>query len=363
MADKKIGVGIIGTGRISDLHVVEYLRNPATRIAALCDRDPDAARAKSASWGISGTPVTDDYRELLARPDVDLVEILIPHHLHLAVALDAVGAGKAVSLQKPMCLSLEEADAIVAAAEASPRPFKLFENFVFFPPVMKAAELIAEGAIGDPLSIRIKSNPGVGPDAWDVPLAANLWRRQTEKSGGGPLVFDDGHHKFALAWHFMGDPEEVHAFIGHSERPDGLYYDAQSIISFRFPGNRIGNLEVVYSPELEISTRFYAQDDRVEITGTKGVIWINCGHGQIGDPPPVAVYSGGATREFRDLATSWGESFILSTRHYINVLLNGGTPALTAAEGRQILRFALAAERSAAEGRSVKIGEDAGRNS
>ena len=359
MADKKMGVGIIGTGRISDLHAAEYLRNPATRIVALCDRDADAARAKSAAWDIPGTPVTDDYSELLARPDVDLVEILIPHHLHLSVALDAVAAGKAVSLQKPMCLSLEEADTIVAAAEASDRPFKLFENFVFFPPVMKAAELISEGAIGKPLSIRIKSNPGVGPNAWNVPFEANLWRRQTDKSGGGPLVFDDGHHKFALAWHFMGNPEEVHAFIGHSERPDGLYYDAQSIISFRFPGNRIGNLELVYSPELEISGQYYAQDDRVEITGSKGVIWVNCGHGQIGDPPPVAVYSNGATREFRDIATDWGESFVLSTRHYINVLSNGGAPVLTAAEGRQVLRFALAAEQSASEGRTVKVDRDA----
>ena len=87
------------------------------------------------------------------------------------------------------------------------------------------------------------------------PAAANAWRQESVLAGGGPLVFDDGHHKFALAWHFMGNPEEVHAFIGHTETADGSLFDAPSLISFRFPGNRIGNLEIVYSPELEIVSR------------------------------------------------------------------------------------------------------------
>ena len=70
----------------------------------------------------------------LARNDIELVEILLPHHLHLPVALKAIAAGKTVSLQKPMCLNLDEADQLVAAAEASDKPFKIFENFIFYPP-------------------------------------------------------------------------------------------------------------------------------------------------------------------------------------------------------------------------------------
>ena len=268
-----IGVGIVGTGRISDLHAIEYLANPAARIVALCDTDTALAARRAQAWGLDGVAIDDDIHALLARPDVDLVEILLPHHLHLEAALKAIEAGKIVSLQKPMCISLTEADRLVAAAEASDRPFKVFENFLFYPPVVRARELIAEGAIGTPLSIRIKSNPGRSATAWEVPESAIAWRLRPEQSGGGPLVFDDGHHKFALAWHFMGEPEEVHAFIGHTEATDHrARLDAPSMVSFRFSGNRIGNLEVVHSPELEIVTRHYAQDDRVEITGSRGVI-------------------------------------------------------------------------------------------
>ena len=355
MSASPVGVGIVGTGRISDLHAIEYLANPGAQIVALCDRDPALAKQRAAVWGLDGVAIEEDIDALLARPEVELVELLLPHHLHLEAALKAVNAGKIVSLQKPMAISLAEADRLVAVAEASERPFKVFENFVFHPPVTRARQLISEGAIGAPLSIRIKSNPGRSETAWDVPESATAWRQRPEQSGGGPLVFDDGHHKFALAWYFMGEAEEVHAFIGHTEWEDGYWLDAPSMVSFRFPGNRIGNIEVVHSPELEIVTRHYAQDDRVEITGTRGVIWINCGHGRLGDPPPLALYRDGALTTYRDMETGWEQSFILSTRHYLDVLARGGRPVLTAREGRQVLRFALAALESARIGRPVSI--------
>lgn len=355
MYDRPIGVGIWGTGRISDLHVIEYLQNPDAGIVALCDMNPQTAKAKAEAWGLGSVEITDDQNQFLSNENIDLVEILLPHHLHLEAALAAINAGKAVSLQKPICPSVEEADRLVEAAAASDRPFKVFENFVFYPPVQKAIRLIGNNAIGEPLSIRIKSNPGTSRTEWKIPQGANEWRQDQNRSGGGPLVFDDGHHKFALAWLFMGNPDSVHSYIGSTVRSDGYVFDAQSIISFRFPNNRIGNLEIVYSPELEIDTCHYAQDDRVEITGTKGIIWINGGHGRLGDDTPVVLHRDGTRTEFRDVATGWEQSFVLSTRHYIDILKNGGQPVLTADEARQVLRFALAAEQSARDRMAVDL--------
>lgn len=354
MTADRLRVGIIGTGRISDLHAIEYLANPATEITALCDRDVVQARAKAARWGIPGVAVEEDIDRFLAREDVDLVEILLPHDLHLPVALKAMAAGKIISLQKPMCRDLAEADALVEAAEAYDRPVKVFENFIFYPPVLKARALIDAGAIGTPLSIRIKSNPAKSATAWEVPVAANAWRQDKAGAGGGPLVFDDGHHKFALAWHFMGNPEEVHAFIGDCEGPGGIRFDAPSIISFRFPGGGVGNLEIVYSPEMEMNSVYYAQDDRVEITGTEGIIFIAGGHGHLGTMPPVTLYRDGAVTSY-DVPMGWEQSFVNSTRHYIEALRDGRPPVLTAREARQVLRFALAAEQSARENRTIRL--------
>ncbi len=351
---ERAGIGFIGAGRISDLHAIEYLANTGADIVAICDVDGELARGRAAAWGLADARVYTDHRELLADPRVDAVEVLVPHHLHHRIASDAMAAGKHVSLQKPMTLDLAEADDLVEKARAAGVIFKVFENFIFYPPVMQARRLIDEGAIGTPLSIRIKSNPGRSRTAWTVPASAQAWRADPAKSGGGPLCFDDGHHKFALAWHFMGKAEAVHAWISETRAPDGFPFDAPALISWRFSEGRVGSLEVVYSPDLEIMSVHYPQDDRVEITGTKGVICINRGHGRISDEPPVLLYAGGSTTGFSDMDTGWESSFVHSTRQFIEVLNHGGTPKLTGEEGREVLAFALAAQEAARTGGDVR---------
>lgn len=356
----QVRVGFIGAGRISDLHALEYRANPDAKIVAVADLDAAQAARRAAAWGVADAGVYADYRALLDDPAVNTVEILLPHHLHAEAAIAALDAGKHVSLQKVMTRTVAEADAVVARAEASPGlAFKVFENFIFYPPVMKAKELIEGGAIGDPVTIRIKSNPGRSRTAWDVPASAWAWRQDVETNGGGPLAFDDGHHKFALGWHLMGPAEEVHAWIGSSTAADGSWLDAPAMISWKFPGQRLGVLEIAYSPDLEIVTEHYAQDDRIEITGTRGIIWINRGHGRTTDGPPLTLYAGGRTEgfSFADADTGWQASFVHSVRHFINALRSGGPPLLTARQGREVLCFTLAGQLSSRLGRAVRVDE------
>ena len=355
---KPLKVGIIGTGRISDLHVIEYLSNQSTEIVAVCDSNIERAKQKLIDWNLSDIAIFQDYKDLLKMDEVDLVEILVPHHLHIDVALEAILRKKSISLQKPMCLNISEANKLISEAKKADVSLKIFENFIFYPPVIKAKEIIDEGQIGSPLSIRIKSNPGFSSTAWEVPNDASDWRQNVVKSGGGPLVFDDGHHKFALAWLFMGQAEEIHAWIGHTKATNNFLFDAPAIISFKFMENRIGNLEIVYSPNLDIKTKHYAQDDRIEITGTDGILWINHGHGSLGTLPPLVLYKNGTYKNYNDIPSAWENSFINSTRDYINCLLFGNPPRLTGEQGKEILRMALAAELSSSEGRSIKISDE-----
>ncbi len=351
----KLRVAFIGTGRISDLHALAYLDDERAELVALCDNNVDLARERGEQWAVPTQRIYSDYHDMLAQPDIDLVEILLPHHLHYQATLDAVAAGKHVSVQKPMALNLAQADEMVAAARDAGVILKVYENFIFYPPVQRAKALIDNGEIGDLLTIRVKSNSGISPTAWQVPQSARDWRLNPEECGGGPLVFDDGHHKFALAWHFMGMAEEVHAWIGSTEIAPGRFLDAPAIVSWKFDKNRYGSLEAVSSPELVLDTRHYAQDDRVEITGSKGVIWVTRGHGKMMDVPPVVMYKDRQTRTFSDMPVGWEHSFINSTRHFIDAYFAGEAPSLTAEEGRDVLQFALAAQESARTGKAVKL--------
>ena len=354
-------VGIIGCGRISDLHVLGYAGRDDAMITALCDVNADNAASRAKQWGLLEASVFEDYRELCQSGLVDLVEIIVPHHLHYEIAAFAIGCDLHVSLQKPLSLNLADADRLLSAAGASSRVVRLYENFLFYPPVLKALELVEQGLIGVPLSVRLKSNAGYSPDAWDIPFSALQWRHTPEQCGGGPLVFDDGHHKFSLAWIVLGQPAEVHAWIGSTDVL-GFEVDSPSLVSMRYGSGAIANLEVVYSQELLIEgTAHYAQDDRMEITGTRGVIWVNRGHGRIGDSPPVVSYTDGRV-EAHECETGWEHSFIGATRSLLDTIASGREPILTLAEGRDILAAALAAQESARTGIAVGVDAPVGRS-
>lgn len=354
----KLRVGLVGTGRISDLHAIEYLNNERTQIVAVSDVNLESANQRAEKWGVPQDKVFSDYHDLLSLKQVDLVEILLPHHLHYQATLDAASAGKHISLQKPMALNVNQANEMIAATKKAGVIFKVFENFIFYPPIVKAKQLIDAGEIGTPLSIRIKSNAAKSPNAWKVQYDSQVWRFDPDTCGGGPLVFDDGHHKFSIGWFFMGMAEEVHAWINETPINDGVnigMLDSPAIVSWKFPGNRVGSLEVVYSPEMVMNTNHYAQDDRIEITGTKGVIWVTRGHGNMLNIPPVVMYKDMQTTTFSDMEVGWEHSFINSTRHFIDAYFKGEPPSLTGEQGRDILRFTLAAQESARSGQSIKL--------
>ena len=354
-------VGIIGCGRISDLHALGYRDRDDAGIVALCDVDRTNAASKAAQWGLPEAEIFDDYRKLCESGLVDLVEIIVPHHLHYELAAFAIDCDLHVSLQKPLALSLADADRLLSAATGSSKVVRLYENFLFYPPVLKALELIEQGLIGEPLSVRLKSNAGYSPSAWDIPFSALLWRNNPEECGGGPLVFDDGHHKFSLAWIVLGQPAEVHAWIG-STYVLSFELDSPSLVSMRYESGAVASVEVVYSQELLIEgTSHYAQDDRMEITGTRGVVWVNRGHGQIGDAPPVVSYADGRVETY-ECETGWEQSFIGATRSLLDTIAAGREPVLTLAEGRDVLAAALAAQRSARDGSSVSVDAPVGRS-
>jgi len=356
-ATDRIGVGILGTGRISDLHAIEYVANGATEIVAVCDVDAERAMERAHSWGAAPTRAYTAWRELVADPAVDAVEVLLPHDLHLEVGLEVLAAGKHLSTQKPIAFTVAEADRFArAAADAEQRGqvVRIFENFLFYPPIVRLLEVVRSGEIGEILAVRQKSLSGDPACGWNVPLAAAAWRFDLEQCGGGPLVFDDGLHKFSIFWSLLGVASEVHAWIGSTETAGGTL-DAPSVVTLRWPSNAIGSLEVIHAPRLQVATNHYVQDDRIEVTGTRGVAWVNRGHGRLLEEPPLRVYRDGRAVDHVDLETGWERSFVHATRDFIDAIRNGRTSLLSARDHRDILGMALAAQDSQRAGGPVRV--------
>src|SRR5262249_39955686 len=106
------------------------------------------ARTLAERYGAGRTPVYPGLGELLAAPDVDAVDICLPHHLHAEAVVAAAGAGKHVLCEKPLCVSLEESRAVRLALERSGTAFMAAHNKLFTSGMREARRLLSEGAVG-----------------------------------------------------------------------------------------------------------------------------------------------------------------------------------------------------------------------
>ncbi len=347
---EKLNVGLVGCGRIADLHVPGYRNHPHARIHAICDTRPEILELRKAEWAVERC--YESFDALLADPDLDAVEILTPQLLHEPQTLAALAAGKHVALQKPMTVDLPSADRILAAARAADRVFKVTENYVFHPPIVRARQLIAEGAIGDPVSLRIQymSGPEGG---WEVPAEAWAWRMQEARAGRGPTTFDHGHHLWSTAWFLLGAPERV---VGWLDSQDGLVDCPAQFLWKVEGGRRYGSIQFHHGEHLRVPSRYYSNDEWMDVMGSRGILSIRRCTGNVKDGPALVLYDG---RRHVPIAveSDWGLGFIGATRDFVSAIREGTEPCLTGDQARTVLRFSLALQRAARLRREVYVDE------
>ncbi len=338
---ERVRLGVVGAGNIADLNVAGYLLHPACEVIALCDVNEGAAKEAADRWGVP--KVYTDLDRMLADDDVDAVEVLTPTHLHHQHVLDALEAGKHVSVQKPVANSVDDARDLERAATRAGRTLRISECFVHYPPLELAKQLIAEGAIGHPTAIRIKTVVG----QTDSPFQANLrpegygWRLD-DRSPGGHL-FDDMVHKYAMAlWLVDQDIVSVQSVV---RRRDLFFEPCAAIFEYEDPG-LIGVMEVHYAPQMYMRSSYYGADEFFEIQGDEGMLWVTRATGEMLDLAPVVLYRGKdndiTTTEFRDLDADWASGFTRSSAHFVDSLLAGTPAAMSAAEAVKVLQLCFA---------------------
>lgn len=351
----KIRVGFIGAGRISTVHAMAYEDNPTGELVAVADRDLDLAKTQAELW--SAKSVFSDYREMLASSDIDAVEILLPHNLHLQVTREALEAGKHVSLQKPMCLDMHEARQIIDAADRASTTFRMIENYRTYEPYIRARSMLEAGEIGDPIGMRVKTVHGAGRGGWEIPDSARVWRADPLLAGRANSIHDYGAHITSIIPFFLGDVEKVHAMADLSAGVD-RFTGSRSVITWKQQGSQVfGTWDMTDSSSFVIDTKYYPVDEWVEITGTRGILWLTRCTARMTDLPPLVVFKDGQTHSYSDLETDWGDSFRRAGHEFTNGIVNGTQPQLSAREAAHTLAVSLAVTLSAVEHREVQVSE------
>jgi predicted dehydrogenase/putative sterol carrier protein len=348
---EKLNIGMIGCGLISNLHARGYRDNPRARLYAVCDVDRDLVAARKEEWGAEKT--FTDYRELLADPELDAVEIITPHKLHEQMTIDALDAGKHVALQKPMTISLESADRMVARASESDRVFRVSDHYLFYPPIVLAKEMIDAGEIGEPGMVRMKmvNSPRGG---WDMPVASYDWRVDEYSEGRFSETFDHGHHEWSTAWYLMGEIERVSAWI---DSADGVIDNPVTLMWKYKDAKRYGICDFVYAEELYIPSKYYPNDEWFEITGSRGIIFVHRCTGDIHSGPAVSLFGSQGWVHYDEVRSDWVEGFKGALENFIDAITGVAEPLLTGEQGREILRMSFAIYNSAKKRREVYLEE------
>lgn len=271
-----IGIGMLGYGSMGKLHTLAwrelpslYPGLPAYRLAAVCTRSRESAQTALREAGFARCH--GSIEELVADPEVQVIDCVLPNDEHRAAITAALSAGKHIYCEKPLALSGEEARGLAKLAAASKGSLGLTFNYRFFPAIQRARKLLAEGALGQIYSFEFEYLHSGYQDA-TRPLT---WRMRRESSGGGALV-DLGAHIIDLARHLLGDFSEVSAvtktWVGERPLRKGaaemgkVTVDDAAWVTARLSSGALGSLVV---------SRFAtgaADDLRFRIEGSKGAL-------------------------------------------------------------------------------------------
>jgi myo-inositol 2-dehydrogenase/D-chiro-inositol 1-dehydrogenase len=335
--------GLIGYGLWGRHHARAIAQAPGATLAAIACRS--AATAAAARQDFHGVPVYLDYGELLARADVDAVDVVVPNDLHAEVGVAALERGKDVLLEKPLAPTLAGCDRLIAAAQRSGRVLSVGHELRLSTQWGALKGLIDAGDLGDLQAavmtlFRFPYRPG-----------SEGWRYQANRVGSW-IMEELVHHFDLLLWYFgrWGDPVSVVA-AGHAPRGDPATADTFACL-LRFPDSR--------HAAVTFTLAGFEYHLALEVVGTQGAAraWWSGGLDRTREAAfDLKVrHRGAVAAETMPLAPS-GELFELEEQlRRVVVAFRERRPLVAAEDARKAVAVCLAAERSLREGREVRLG-------
>jgi predicted dehydrogenase len=352
--DRPVRVAVVGLGQIAELCLPPYTDRDDVEIVALCDRD--AARIERWSRVFPSARVTTSLDELLAlgAPAIDVVDVLVPTPRHCEVVTRVLDAGFHVQMQKPLARSLDEADRMLAAARRTGAVLRVMEDYVCYPPLVRLREIVESGEIGPAQSMHMKivATPNGG---WDVNPASYVWQFEQARDGLGILTFDHGWHQLAVAHWLFGPVRRVFGWVRHTpvapEYAPEVVLDAPATFVWEHHNDVRVVLDITLAPEMYYRSDYYADDERVEVTGTRGYVRCNRISGRGVQEPAVVVYRDGEMHAFHALADQPPDAFAASCAHGIEWFRGQRDDlSMTGDASRAVLHTLLTALESSARG-------------
>jgi len=345
VADSPVRFGLVGFGAWGRHHAGAIAGTEGARLVAVAE--PSEQSRAAARWAHPEVEVVADYRELVGRDDLDVVDVVVPNRLHHDVAAAALSAGKHLLLEKPMCLSVEECDDLLRLAGQKDRLIAVNHEFRLSSLWGRVKELLDGGLVGEPqyVLVELSRHP--------YRLGADGWRFDIHRVGD--WILEEPIHFFDLArWYLssVGEPESVYA-TANSRQPDHpeLQDNCSSIVKFT------GGAYAVVSQTLAA----FEHHQTVKLSGTKGAVWASWSGAMDRTSRPtffLKAFGDGRLEEV-PIGRAAGELFELEGQiaAVVRAVRHGEPIPCTGEDGKWSVAMCLATQRSIAAGRTVTMDE------
>ena len=333
----KVGVGVIGTGRIGKLHIEHLSQNiPEADLVAICSLDTETAESLAEQFNIPTK--TTEYHTLISDSQVDAVIVASSTDTHVEICQAAAAAGRHIFCEKPIALTLDQIDETLASIEDAAVKFQVGFNRRFDTNFMRVHAGIVSGEIGEPHTLHITSRDPAPPPIEYVKV-----------SGG--MFLDMTIHDFDMARYLIGDEvEEIYAVGGVRIDPKiGEVGDIDTaIITLRFQNGVLATID-------NSRQAVYGYDQRVEVFGSKGMISVEnpltntvrfsgSEGGRSASPPYFFI-------------ERYKEAYLSEMQAFIRCVIKDTEPAVTGEDGRVPIVMGYAALKSLRENRPVLLSE------
>jgi predicted dehydrogenase len=314
-----IKVGLLGGGGIVDAHIRGYRAYAdAIEVTAVADVADETARRRAAEFGAEAYT---DFRQMIVEAELDAIDICLPHHLHAEAIVAAAQAGKDILCEKPLCLTVEEADLVQEVVRATGVTLMCAHNQLYLPAVTKAKQLLDDDLLGTVYEVRTT-------DSFynDFQPESMGWRASVVTSGGGELM-DTGYHPTYLMLHFAGgSPIEATALLSR-HRLSFMEGEDSAQMLVRFDNGVVGQLVTSWAYDPPPDT------ERFSIVGEAGSLR--------SDGTSVTFTRRGSNSEIYEFSAV--DTYAVEIGQFADCLHSGTRPLHTEKEGVEVLRLILAA--------------------
>lgn len=339
MKKKSIGICVIGAGRAGMIHALNFKKNvPHGELVAVVDPFEEAAKGAAKELELSKHYL--QYQDALNDDQIDAVVIVTPTVYHKEIVVAAAKAGKHILCEKPMAMDEFECDAMIKAAKENNVKLQMAFMRRFDSSFIQAKEVIECGEIGDVVLVKSLTRGPSIPQRWMYDI----------KKSNGPLAEVNSHDIDTLRWFTGSEFKSVYAVGGNYRCPEAAdefpdFYD-NVVMNAVFENNTQGMIDGAVSVN-------YGYDARVEILGTKGVIFL----GQVHEKT-IAVCNkekGMVKPVMNSWRTLFKDCYLAEDIHFVQCILEDKEPRVTGVDGKMAVKVVKAGNRSIQERRIVEL--------